>query len=128
MNWIPTNGWPSTSIDLQLYPATSNLFVGIRENWEPTNNLRIAITLTRAAITGGTTSGGILIGTNTLVTFQTTSNRRRYELTWVATLKCWMLNDIATAYQFFSFNSSGRSQYSLLPNDVFLPEFDDATE
>lgn len=128
VNWIPTNGWPSTSIDLQLYPATSNLFVGIRESWEPTNSLRIAITLTRTALESGTTSGGIRIGAGTVATFQSTSNRRRYELTWVPELKVWMLDDYALAYHNFVFNSSGAASYISLPNDVFLPEFDDATE
>ena len=36
-----------------------------------------------------------------------------------------MLDDYALAYHNFVFTSSGEEKYSQLPNNVFLPEFDE---
>lgn len=127
-NWIPTANWPSTDIDLQVYPGScSNLVIGIRGEWEPTNRVHIAVTLTRStsAIPEGGAPGGIYIGSNSISTFPTSSVRRRWDFTWCPESKLWMLNVVSLIYQNNAFNSSGASKPAYLPNDVFLPEFDE---
>lgn len=89
--------------------------------------VHIAVTLTRSGsvIPDGGAPGGICIGSNSISTFPTSSFRRRWDFTWCPESKLWMLNVVSLIYQNNAFNSSGASKPAHLPNDVFLPEFDE---
>lgn len=127
INWIPTNGWPSTDIDLRVYPSScTNIVVGLRGGWEPTNRVHIAVTVTRGgtALPEGASPGGIQIGSRSVATFTTSSTRRRYDLTWVPEIRLWIMDTTSMVYMNSEFDSDGKGAGSTLPNDVFLPEFD----
>lgn len=122
INWVPTNNWPSANVQVFVRPGTmSNLFIGVRGGWQPPEDRILSITVTRGSVGSGVEPGGLMIGTNVVSSFSSSSMRRCYTLRWVASAGVWLLDVGTLTYQADSFDSSGANGNSRLPRDVFLP-------
>ena len=128
-NWIPTNNWPSTDIYLNINlsgtNALPNLNIGIRGGWAPPEDRHLVITLLRGALDSGAESGGLSIGGRIIANFVASSARRIYDLHWRADWQVWVF-DIYTATSASDlYDNRGYTAKTALPNDVFLPVFDE---